>query len=297
MKELSPPHLSTSSPSQSDDTLTPTLSQRAREHKSVLVLQVDSWPANTRLYKRIAEMGLQINCNLPKSRFGDVEEDIVLEWLAARAEKQHSARLGNGAGEMLLEIVGPELGRLDQELAKLALLAVSPGPKAGSGQITRELVEQTVGGWRAKTAWTMIEAALDGNAAQALVELDRLLLAGEEPIALLAMMSGSLRRLAAATRIIEQADAERRRISLPDALREAGVAPKKFVLDRAERQLRQITRQRGAQIYNWLLEADLALKGPRSSGQRARLVLEELIVRLSQQAAPKSPARSPLPAR
>ena len=79
--------------------------------------------------------------------------------------------------------------------------------------ITRELVEQTVGGWRAKTAWTMIEAALDGNAAGALVQLDRLLLAGEEPIALLAMMSGSLRRLAAATRIVEQAEAERRRIS------------------------------------------------------------------------------------
>ncbi len=119
---------------------------------SVLVLEVDSWPANTRLFKKIAEIGLQINCNLPKSRFGDVDDDVVLEWLATRAEKQHQVRLGNGAGEMLLEIVGPELGRLDQELAKLSLLAESasgePQP-SGSGSsrvVTRELVEQTVGG-------------------------------------------------------------------------------------------------------------------------------------------------------
>jgi DNA polymerase III subunit delta len=294
---------------------------------AVLVLEVDSWAANTRLYKKIAEVGLQINCNLPKGRFGDVDDDAVLEWLTVRAEKKHQAQLGNGAGEMLLEIVGPELGRLDQELAKLSLLGDEKGsggkaegrrqkadgsepPATDNGQrttdrpqgtkdkgpgtvrvITRELVEQTVGGWRAKTAWTMIEAALDGNAAEALVQLDRLLLAGEEPIALLAMMSGSLRRLAAATRIVEQAEAERRRISLADALREAGVSPKKFVLDKAERQLRQITRHRGKHIYEWLLESDLALKGTSSSGHRARLVLEELIVRLSRQLAPKAVVR------
>ena len=57
----------------------------------------------------------------------------------------------------------------------------------------------------------MIEAALEGNASTALVELDRLLLAGEEPIALLAMISGSLRRMAAGARIAQQALAERGR--------------------------------------------------------------------------------------
>ncbi len=72
------------------------------------------------------------------------------------------------------------------------------------------------------------------------MELDRLLLAGEEPIPLLAMMSGSLRKMAAATRIIEEAEGSRRRISLSDALKEAGVTPKKFVLDKTERQMRQI---------------------------------------------------------
>ena len=264
---------------------------------SVLVIEVGSWPANTRLFKKIADFGLQINCNLPKNRFGDVDDDAVLKWLTARAERQHQVQLASDAGELLLEIVGPQLGRLDQELAKLALLTgLAPAPKPDAAKVTkhtisRELVEQSVGGWRAKTAWAMIEAALDGNAAVALVELDRLLLAGEEPIPLLAMMSGSLRRMAAAARIVENAEAQRRRIGLQDALREAGVTPKKFVLDKTERQLRQITRQRAKQILGWLLDADLALKGVSSSGNRARLVLEKLIVQLSGHMAPKVPAR------
>jgi DNA polymerase III subunit delta len=259
---------------------------------SVLVLEVSSWPANTKLFKKLAQSGLQINCNLPKAKWGDeADEEKVLEWLHDRATAKHGAKLGNGAGELLLEIVGPQLGRLDQELAKLALLA--GGNAEGRKQktedcvITKELVEQAVGGWRAKTAWDMIEQALEGNANSALVQLDRLLLAGEEPIALLAMMGGSLRRMAAATRIIEQAEIERRRIGLQEALKEAGVKPNAFVLKKTEQQLKQIGRQRGRQIFRWLLEADIALKSSRSSGERPRLVLEEFIVRLSKQLATK----------
>ena len=257
---------------------------------SVLVLEVASWPANTRLFKKVAQTGLQINCNLPRQKWGDgADEDSLLEWLTVRAKVQHQAKLADGAGELLLEIVGPQLGRLDQELAKLSLLANADGAKERT--ITRELVEQAVGGWRAKTAWVMIEAALEGNAAQALVQLDRLLLAGEEPIALLAMMGGSLRRMAAATRIIQQAEGERRRITLPQALQEAGVKPNKFILDKIAGQLRQVGRHRAAKIYPWLLEADLALKSTHSSHDRARLVLEQLIVRLSGQSAPQLTAR------
>lgn len=257
---------------------------------SVLVLDVSSWPATTKLYKKIAQIGLQVNCNLPKGKWGDdADAEKVLDWLHDRAKSRHSAKLGNGAGELLFEIVGPHLGRLDQELAKLALLAKTETKqqKSDEASISRELVEQSVGGWRAKTAWAMIDCVLEGNASEAIVQLDRLLLAGEEPIALLAMMAGSLRRMAAATRILEQGEHERRRIGLGDALKEAGVKP--FALKKTEPQLRQVGRQRAKQIFRWLLEADMALKSTRSSGDRPRLVLEEFIVRLSRQMAPKSP--------
>ncbi len=233
----------------------------------VLVLDVKSFPANTRLFKAVSAEGLAIDCNAPSG-------GRLTRWLAAWAKQAHRVQLPQATAEMLVELIGPELGLLDQELAKLALVA------GDDKKITPEMVEQSVGGWRAKTAWVMLDAALDGNAAEAMRQLDRLLAAGEEPIAILAQISASLRRFAAATRLVLQAEAAGRRIQLRRALEQAGV--KVFILGQAEKQLRRLGRQRGSQLYDWLLEADLDLKG--GSTLPKRLILERLIVRL---AAPK----------
>ena len=83
--------------------------------------------------------------------------------------------------------------------------------------------------------------------------------------------------MATATRLILQAEAAKRRLGLRDALEQAGVKP--FVLQKSERQLRLLGRQRGGQLLGWLLQADLDLKG--ESTLPPRLVLERLIVRLS----------------
>jgi DNA polymerase III subunit delta len=250
------------------------LEQYAAKPKSasVLVLDVGTWPSTTRLYKALAESGLQIECRFPPPA-------RLEKWLSTWSKKQHRAQLDADAVEMLIENVEHELGLFDQELAKLASLA---GP---DGTITAAMVAEAVGGWRAKTAWEMLDAALDGKGPAALQQLDRLLLSGEVPIALLAQISATLRRLAAAARIVAQAEAARRGVSLRDALQQAGVKP--FVLAKVEGQLRKLGRARALALYRWLLDADLALKGASSSPARSRLVLEELIVRLS---APPPPA-------
>jgi DNA polymerase III subunit delta len=235
--------------------------------KSVLVLAPTSWPSNTRLFKALAESGLQIECKTPPPA-------KLLKWLTDWAKRRHQAKLDSAAAEALVEIVEPELGLFDQELAKLAALA-------GEAPITAEIVREAVGGWRVKTTWDMLDAAANGAAAEAIVQLDRLLLAGEAPIAVLGQIASTLRRFAAATRIIENAEAERRRVSLKQALEEAGFKP--FVLAKAESQLRQLGRTRAGKLYAWLLEADLALKGASSSPARARFVLEQLIARMAKQ--------------
>jgi DNA polymerase-3 subunit delta len=241
---------------------------------SLLVLDVKLWPSTTRLYKALAESGLQIECRFPPPA-------KLLKWLAARSQQEHGARLDPAAAELLAETVEPDLGLFDQELAKLAALA------GVAGTITAEMVQEAVGGWRAKTAWEMLDAALAGEARAALVQLDRLLLGGEVPIALLAQISSNLRRLAAATRLVEQAEGGRRRITLREALEQAGVKP--FVMGKAEGQLRRLGRERGKRLYRWLLDADLALKGTSSSPVRSRLVLEQLIVRLAAPPPPSAP--------
>ena len=157
--------------------------------------------------------------------------------------------------------VETEMGLFDQELAKLASLA------GAGGTITTEMVHEAVGGWRAKTAWDMLDAALAGDPRAALVQLDRLLLAGEVPIALLAQIGASLRRFAAAARLIDQAEAIGRPITLRQALEKAGV--KSFLLGKAEGQLRKLGRDRADELYRRLLQADLALKGSSSSPRAA----------------------------
>jgi DNA polymerase-3 subunit delta len=241
----------------------------------VLVLEVKSWPANTRLYKAVAKRGLQVDCSAPAP-------GRLARWLVNWAKHVHGVRLPSSAAELLVEMVGPELGVIDQELAKLALMA------APDGRITGEAVGRLAGNWRAKTAWEMLDAALAGDAREALVQLDRLLLAGESPIAILAQISSSLRRFAAATRLVLQAEAEGRRLAVSDALERAGV--KRFVLAKAEAQLRRLGRHRGDQLHRWLLEADLDLKG--ASPVPPRLILERLIVRLAAREA-HGPAGSP----
>ncbi len=234
--------------------------------KSVLALDVKQWPTNTRLYKKVATDGLAIECKAPKP-------DAIARWLAGWAKQKHGAQLAPAAADMLVDLLGPELGLLDQELEKLALLA------GQGGKVSAELVQRSVGSWRAKTAWDMLDAALAGNAKAALLQLDRLLLAGEHPIAVLGQIGATLRRFAAATRLVMRAQAERRRVSLQGALQETGVNA--YFLRKSEQQLRQLGAKRGEQLYRWLLEADLDLKG--QSAMPPRTILERLLVRLAAQ--------------
>ena len=76
-------------------------------------------------------------------------------------------------------------------------------------------------------------------------------------------MASPFRRLAAATRIVRNMQAEGRRPPLPGKrLEEAGVSKWPKAMDKAESQLRRLaSARRGRQLYNWLLEADLATEG------------------------------------
>ncbi len=230
----------------------------------VLVLQVQTLASNTRLYKAIRAAGLLIECKPPPPR-------QLGPWLVRWARQAHGVALAVPAANLLVEMVGTELGVLDQEVARLSLLAGGQ-----QRRISTELVRRAAGSWRTRSTWEMLDAALSGDLAVALHQLDQLVSGGESPVGLLAQMAASLRRLAAATRLVLAAERGGRRVRLRDALAQSGVPA--FALEKAEQQLQRLGRERGQELSRWLLETDLGLKG--ASPLESRFLLERLLILL-----------------
>lgn len=243
---------------------------------ATLVLEVESWPGNTRLAKAVAASGFTVRCQMPDKgkELTDYTRQLK-EWLVATAKREFAVDVARPAVDELLDQLPSEPGILYQEIARLSLLSEP------SRKIDAALVREHVGGWRTRKTWDMIDAAADGRVADALEQLDRLLAAGDEVHALLPQMASTLRKFAMAVRQIEQGERSGRSISLRQALERAGVLP--FKIGDSERQLRQIGRPRAKQLYRWLLAADLAIKDYNSGKEAARRVLETLIFRLARQ--------------
>ena len=244
----------------------------------VVVIDVKSLPGNTRLAKAVAAKGLHIRCQAPDrgKELTKFRKDAG-RWLIKRAKEVHGGQLASDAVDTLFDLLPMSLGVLDQEVARLTLVAEG-------GAIDAKLVQEHVGGWRVRTAWDMIDAVVEGRAADAIQQLDRLLLAGEQPIGVLAQLGSTLGKFATAAAAIEQGEAAGKRVSLSAALADAGVI--RFKIADAERQLRQLGRVRARELAKWRLETDLALKSHNSPPPKARIELERLIVRLSREATP-----------
>ncbi|MFM2096338.1 MAG: hypothetical protein RIS70_3462, partial [Planctomycetota bacterium] len=257
----------------------------AKPRKSnALILLADSWRSDTKLAKALVTHGLQIECRPPEIARGKskyLDEQRTCRWLQFRAKSVHNVALSTQAAQAMLDLVGPEFAMLEQDLAKLALF-VNPDQ-----EIQPLLVHEVVGGWRTKTAWELIDAALLGRAGEALKQLDALLTSGQDPVALMGAIHWSLRRFAMASRIIRQTDKQGRVCSVSSALTQAGIRSWQGALEQAERQLLQLGRERSRKLYRWLLEVDTALKSTHSTPDRARLMLEQLITRMSNELAPR----------
>ena len=231
---------------------------------STLILIAGTFPATTRLYKTVETSGFLVDCS-------PLSESAIPSWLTAWAKTGHKTQCDIAAAELLVDLIGPELGLLDQELAKLALIV----PQGQT--LTATLVQENVGSWRTRTTWEMLDLALIGNVPEAVRQLDMLMQAGENPVGILAQIAYSLRRLAAATQLILDAERQGKRISLPTALEQAGV--KRFVIQKSESQLKRLGRHRGDKLLDWLLKADLDLKG--DSRISPRMIIEQLILKIS----------------
>lgn len=228
--------------------------------RGTLILEVKSWPSHTKLAKKTPEPAT-IVCKSPAP-------GKLVPWCRKHAQDEHAKSFAGDAAEWLVELAGPSLGQLAQEIHKLAIAA------GGNTTITRELIDNHVGRTRQAETFKIFDAIGAGRTGDAIAILNRLFQQGEDPMAVLGAFSWQLRRLGAVSR------SSRAGLSIPEAMDRSGIPP--FARSGVEQQLRHLGRARMDLIYDWLLDADLGMKG--SSEMPPRIQLERLVVHLARPA-------------
>ena len=245
-----------------------TLASAPRGGRGLVILDVRTFPATTRLAKAVAKHGLAVSTAIPP------RSDLAT-WLRGWARSQHGVTLAAATAARLLERLAGDLGQADQAVGRLA--AAYP---AGA-TIPPEAVDDFAGSPQERTAWGMVDRAAGGDTAGALAELADLLEAGENPIALAAQIASVLRRPATAARLLALPADAGRPAGVEAALREAGVAAWPKAMAQAREALGQLGPRRARLLPAWLLELDRALKGDSSRGLRARLAIERLFCKMT----------------
>ncbi len=250
-----------------------------------LILQVGTWPGNTKLYKAINKNELQVECSIPqikRGRSSSRDSKKFNTWVNDWSQTQYQIQLEPAAINLLLDLVDEDLGRMDQELSKLSLF-FEPGAK-----VKPDKVQEFVGGWRNQSIWKVVDAAASGNADEAIMLLNRLIQSGEHPLALYGQLSWSLRRFGRAMENITRCERAGQKLNLDAALLDAGFQQWGSGLDLAKKQLKQLGRKRVGLMYRWLAETDLALKGTHSEPHRGQLPLEKLVARMASELSPSA---------
>lgn len=225
----------------------------------VLVLETKAFPETTKLAKALPDAA-KISCKTPPTY-------RLPDWCVDWSTSVRAKKLTPDAAGLLVDLVGPSMGLLDQELEKLA---VAVGTKPA---IDADDVDRLVGRSRSANVFHILDRIGEGKAGAALALLAELFEEGEDPLAVMGPLTSQLRKLAAVNRLTAQGR------TLGDALDAAGVPKWPQARQSAERQLRHLGRRRLDQLGDWLVEINLGLKG--GNPLPPRLQVERLVVKLA----------------
>lgn len=229
----------------------------------VLILDVTTFPENTKLAKALPDAAKVVCKTPPAYKLYDLQP-----WLVSWAKSAHKKKLASDAAELLLDLVGASMGLLDQELGKLA---VAVGAKA---EITAADVERMVGRSKAADVFRILDAIGDGKPGEALSIAEEMFSEGEDPMAVMAPLTASLRKLASVGRLHLG-----EKMALGPAMDAAGVPKWDKARQATERQLRRLGQNRLSKLTDWLVEINLGLKGGCALPERVQV--ERLIVMLA----------------
>src|SRR5262245_8522933 len=224
----------------------------------VLVLEVKTFPETTKLAKALPD-GAKLVCKAPTA-------DRLKSWCVSWCKSRYEKTIPYDVAEFLVDLVGPSMGLLDQELAKLSAAT------GKAGAITGDDVEKFVGRSRGANVFHILNAIGDGQPARALAILGELFEEGEDPHAVLGALTSQLRKLAAVEWGLRENGG-----SLGPAMNQAGIPSWPQARQSAEKQIRHLGRRRLTELPRILVDINLGLKGGNPLPNR--LQVERLVVK------------------
>jgi DNA polymerase III subunit delta len=194
--------------------------------------------------------------------FSPPTERDAPRWLQMRA-RQLGKALSPQAASFLVEQVGVELYRLQSELEKL-------GAYVGDREeIELEDAREAISSQRSFTVFELLRYVGQGQTKEAIAALRKLLLAGEQPLVILALLARQIR-------ILWQAkDGAKRKMPMAELGRSLNLYP--AVLRNYLQQAELFPEAELYRVHRAIREADLALKSTSTSPQRH---LEALVLDL-----------------
>lgn len=225
----------------------------------VLILEVKTFPETTRLAKALPD-GAKLVCKSPAT-------NKLQDWVRRWCKDRHGKTLSPDAAAVLLDLVGPQMGLLDQEMQKLA---VAVGSEA---TITPALVTQYISLSQSANVFHILDAIGNNKPDEALKLLSELFAEGKDPLAIMGALTGQLRKLATVGRLVARGQ------TLGMAMDAAGVPKWPDARMKCEKQIRHLGLRRLEKLPDWLIDINLGLKG--GNPLPGRLQVERLIVQLA----------------
>ena len=157
---------------------------------ATIVLRCEKWIPG-RLGKAINQVGGAIKCEV-------VDRGVAVNFCIEKAKSEHRSTIERATAERLVQRVGTSLGRLNSELARLAVMA---DPVDG---ITARLIDEQVPLSREEQAWAIQSALMQSKPADAMATVFELMEVSRQSSVLMAYCYSDLaRKLYAAARMRE----------------------------------------------------------------------------------------------
>lgn len=196
-------------------------------------------------------------------QFWKLFDNDVPRWIVARAN-QYGYSMSTYTATELMEFVGNDLRQLENELKKIIAYT-------STKDITSQIVQQVVGDIRERDIFELVDAVGGGNVIEALRILNQLLIEGEQPLKILAMMTRQFRLLwKLKATLVEQKTASARQLSA-----QVGVPPRSV-----EQLQRQVKRFSQVQLKNGMRRLYDVDRGLKSSANSPKILLEEVVIDL-----------------